>query len=200
MRDQFVSIDGYFALEERSPVRHEYVGGRMHAMSGVTRQHSQIVLNVGARLWAAARGGRCRVHLEAVKLRVGDNVYYPDTMVACGAPPRDQRIEDAPTSLVEVLSPSTERTVRGEKAVVYKGIPSLRAYVVIEQERRWVEHHWRHERGPWQHETLVDGGVVRFSHPAVALTLEEIYEGVEMPSPEEYSRRLRLREEAASYG
>jgi hypothetical protein len=33
--------------------------------------------------------------------------------------------------------------------------------------------------------------------PAVVLTLDDIYEGVEFPSPEE---RLRLREEAAAYG
>jgi Uma2 family endonuclease len=199
-RDRLMSIDEYFAFEEASPVRHEYVDGQVHAMTGVTRQHSRLTMNVAARLWAAARGGPCRVHAGEVKLRVGTKIYYPDVMVACGAEPRDTRIEDAPSVLVEVLSPSTERTDRGEKAMVYRGIPSLAAYIIIDQERRWVEHHRRGVDGHWQREVVTETGRVSVPQPSISLTLEEIYEGVEMPSPEEWLRRWRLREEAIAYG
>jgi len=199
-RDRLMSIDEYFAFEEASSVRHEYVDGQVHAMTGVTRQHSRITMNVAARLWVAARGGPCRVHQGEVKLRVGDRIYYPDVMVACGAEPRDARIEDAPSLLVEVLSPSTERTDRGEKAIIYRGIASLGAYIIIDQERRWVERHWRDPRGRWQRELLTETGQLSVAEPPVSFTLDEIYEGVEVPSPEEWLRRFRLREEEAAYG
>jgi Uma2 family endonuclease len=124
-RDRLLSIEEYFHLEEQSTVRHEYVAGEIHAMSGVTRQHNRITGNVFGRLWTLARGGPCRVHQAEVMLRVGNVVYYPDVMAACGAEPTDPRVELEPSLIVEVLSPTTERADRGEKAMVYRGIPQL---------------------------------------------------------------------------
>jgi len=192
-----LTVAEYLDLEDASPVRHEYVDGEIHAMSGVTRRHSRIELNVAARLWAAVRGGPCRVHTSSMKLRVGDVVYYPDVMVACGAEAADERLEEAPCLVVEVLSPSTWRTDRREKAIVYKTIAALGAYLVVDQERRLVERHWRDEAGAWRRETLEEQGTIPLPCPAsLALTLDEIYEGVELPPLTEV---LRVREEAAAY-
>ena len=196
-RDRLLTIEEYFHLEEQSTVRHEYLDGEVRAMSGVTRQHSRITMNVGARLWAAARGGPCRVHQAEVMLRIERVVYHPDVMAACGPEPDDPRVELAPSVIVEVLSPTTERTDRGEKAMTYRGLPSLTTYLIIEHDRRWVERQWRTPNGPWQREIVTDAGAVAIASPSLTLTLDEIYEGVTMPSPTE---RLRLREEALAYG
>ena len=196
-RDRLLTIEEYFHLEEQSTVRHEYLDGEVRAMSGVTRQHSRITMNVGARLWAAARGGPCRVHQAEVMLRIERVVYYPDVMAARGPEPDDPRVELAPSVIVEVLSPTTERTDRGEKAMTYRGLPSLTTYLIIEHDRRWVERQWRTPNGPWQREIVTDAGAVAIASPSLTLTLDEIYEGVTMPSPTE---RLRLREEALAYG
>ena len=196
-RDRLLSIDEYFVFEETSPVRHEYVDGEIRSMSGVTRQHSRIAGNLFGRVWAMARGGACRVHQAEVMLRIARVVYYPDVMAACGPEPDDPRVELEPSLIVEVLSPTTERTDRGEKAMVYRGLPSLTTYLLVEQDRRWVERQWRSPNGPWQREILTDAGAVAITSPSLTLTLDEIYEGVTMPSPTE---RLRLREEALAYG
>lgn len=90
-------------MEETASVRHEYVGGMVYATVGATKRHNRIAGNVYARLLAAARGGPCRVYMEAVKLRVEDVIYYPDVMVACGAED-DPFIENAPRLAVEVAS------------------------------------------------------------------------------------------------
>lgn len=167
-------------------------------MSGATRRHSRIAGNVSAHLWATARGGPCRMHQSGVKLRIGRIIYYPDVMVACGAEPDDERIEDAPCLAVEVLSPSTESTDRREKLMVYRGVASLGTYLIIDQERRLVERYWRDASGGWQHAMLEDEGDVPLPcpGPALALTLDEIYDGVELPPLDEV---LRLREAAAAY-
>lgn len=196
-RDRFLTIEEYFALEEASATRHEYVDGEIYAMSGVTRTHSRIAMNIGARVWAAARGGPCRVHQSEVKLRVGRIVYYPDVMVACGPAPADPRLEDAPCLLVEVLSPSTEPTDRREKLMVYRSIATLRTYLIVDQECRLVDRYWRDADGEWRHATLVDAGALPLPCPALTLTLDEIYEGVELPPLDEV---LRVREELATYG
>ena len=195
-RNQLLTLEEYLAFEDASDVRHEYVGGTVHAMTGVTRRHSRITMNIAGRLWQGARGGPCRVHHSEVKLRVGRVVYYPDVMVACGTPPRDPRLETAPCLVVEVLSDSTERIDRREKLLEYRTLASLGAYLIVDQERRLVEHHWRASDG-WQHATLVDTGTIALPCPTLALTLDEIYEGVELPPLEEV---LRVREAAAAYG
>jgi Uma2 family endonuclease len=193
-----LTLEEYLDLEEVGLVRHEYVDGEIYAMRGETRRHDRLALNVAARLLAAARGGPCRVSIEGVKLRVGDDVvYYPDVMVAAGRAPSDPRMETAPCLVVEVLSPATWRTDRREKAIVYRGIPTLGAYLVVDQERRLVERHWRDGAGAWRRETLEERGTIALPCPAsVALTLDEIYEDVELPPLDEV---LRVRQADAAY-
>ena len=195
-----MTLENYLALEQASEVRHEYVNGELHPMSAVTQAHSLIVGNIVHRVWSVARAAKCRVHRESFLVKVGNVVYYPDVMVACGAVSPKIRLEDAPSLIVEVLSPSTERTDRGEKVMVYHRIPSLQTYLVVEQDRRVVDHHWRHENQHWLCETLVDDGEVPLPLVDLTLTLDEIYDGVEIPSPEERLRLRRLREEEAIYG
>jgi Uma2 family endonuclease len=194
-----MTVEEYFDFEDRSPTRHEYVDGEVFAMSGVTRRHNDIAGNVYIRLRTAARGGRCRVHMSDVKLRVDRVIYYPDVMAGCGTPPADERLEVAPSLIVEVLSPSTQSTDRREKLMVYKGISSLTAYLIVDQMQRRVDRHWRDDAGGWRHDVIVDNGAlpVAFGPLSLTLTLDEIYEGVTLPTAEE---RLRLREEEAVYG
>ena len=141
-----MTLEEYFVFEEASATRHEFMHGQVHAMSGVTRRHSRITMNIAAQVWIAARGGPCGVHRGEVKVQTNGVTYYPDVMTACGAEPRDLRVEDAPAVVVDVLSPSTERIDCGEKLLVYREIPSLRAYLIVDRDRRLVEHYWRKRR------------------------------------------------------
>jgi Uma2 family endonuclease len=195
-RDRPITIEEYLAFEMASSVRHEYVDGEMYAMSGVSRRHSKITGNIFARCWTAARGGQCRAHQSDVKLRAGTVFYYPDVMVAGGPEPEDPHIEDVPCLVVEVLSPSTEPTDRREKLMVYRRIESVSAYLIVDQDRRLVDHHWRDATGGWHHSSLEERGEMRLPCPAdFSLSLDEIYEGVELPPLDEV---LRVREEAGS--
>lgn len=45
-----MTVEEYFAFEERSPVRDEYVDGEVYAMSGVRRRHAGIAGIVYPRL------------------------------------------------------------------------------------------------------------------------------------------------------
>jgi len=50
-----LSLDEYLAMEEASPVKHEFVAGEVYAMSGVTLRHNIITLNLVRRLHGPAR-------------------------------------------------------------------------------------------------------------------------------------------------
>lgn len=171
-------------MEEGSSVRHEYVAGQVYAMTGATRRHNRIVLSIATRLHAAARGSSCRVYVESVRLRAAaDVIYYPDVMVACGPPGPDPLTEKAPCVVVEVLSPGTREIDRREKAFVYKGLPGLRAYLIVHQDVRRVERHWRDEEGSWWYADTALQGRVPIPCPELVMELDEFYEGVDREGP-----------------
>lgn len=183
-----LTVEQYRARERRATVRHEYVHGQAYAMSGEGRAHNRIAANVFARLFAAARGGPCRVSFESVRLVAGPDVeYYPDVMVACDPAPDDPYVETAPCLVVEVLSPSTRRTDRREKAAAYRALDSLSAYVIVHQPLRRVEWYTRDADGAWRVADLGGNGVITFPCPPgadgapVSMTFDELYAGVEPP-------------------
>lgn len=145
-------------------------------MTGTTKRHNRIVFNIARKLDDAAEGGPCRVYFEAIKLRAaGDVIYYPDIIVTC-EPDDDPLIEKNPCLVVEVLSPSAEATDRPEKLLAYRQIESLRAYLIVSQDRRWIERHLRGENGAWRQEDHVGEAPIAVPCPPGALlTLDEVY-------------------------
>lgn len=177
---QFLSVEEYLEFEKDSPVKHEYVGGKVYAMTGVSRRHSRISLNIARKLADAAEGGPCRVHQSDMKVPTPDSVfYYPDVVVACGPEPEDPYLEDEPCLVVEVLSPGTEATDRREKLLSYRKIPSLNTYLIVEQDETRIERHYRDEQGGWQTEVIEAGGAVLVPCPPNArLSLADAYRGL----------------------
>lgn len=109
--------------------------------------------------------------------------YYPDVVVACGEEPEDPYVEDAPCFLVEVLAPNTESTDRREKLIAYRRLPGLRAYLIVAQNERVVERHFREEGGRWQTAFIEEGCLPVPCPPdrvpkGAGLSLEGIYAGL----------------------
>ena len=70
-----------------------------------------------------------------------------------------------------------------EKLDAYQSIASLEAYLIVDHRRRRVERHSRDAHsGEWRREEIVGDGRVRVPCLDVELTLDEIYERVELPA------------------
>lgn len=82
-----MSISDYLAGEEVSDVKHEFLGGVMHAMAGATNRHNTISLNTLVSLGTQLAGKSCQPFNSDTKIRViyADHTrfYYPDAMVVC---------------------------------------------------------------------------------------------------------------------
>ena len=180
-----MTFDEYLRFEMASDERHEFIDGVVYGMTGAALPHNRLALNVAARLLTGAGDGPCHVYMEGAKLRVGDDVFYPDVMVVCDRTGEDDAMAYAPCLLVEVLSPSTARRDRTTKRTKYQAIPSLRAYVVVSRQGRHVERHWRDAADTaWQSEEIADRGDVVIPCPvSTVLTLDEIYRGVDVGPP-----------------
>ena len=192
LRRQPMSLDEYLHFERAHPERHEYVAGDVYAMSGATLRHSRIVQNLSFRLMERVRGGPCEVHTHDLKVRVGnDRIYYPDLLVLCTPLPGDTLVVLEPCLIIEVTSPASARVDRGEKLESYRRLVSLEAYLVVDQRRRRVDRHWRDTAGVWQREEHIGEGAVPVPCPVTSLSLDEIYEGVDLtnvaePEPAQY--------------
>lgn len=177
------SVDDYFAVEATSTIKHEYYQGEIFAMAGASVAHNDITASVLATLRVALRGTGCRAFGSDLRLRTPEGLYtYPDVMVICGhielTPDRPDTVTN-PVLLVEVLSDATRDYDRGEKFTLYKAIPSLREYLLIEQNQVAVDYRQRQEPNEWR-STAYDvlSAVVRLGFVPVELALNEIYRDV----------------------
>lgn len=78
---RLLTVEEHLELEKSSALKHEYVGGESHAMTGVSRRHSRISGNIFRKPADAAGNGPCRVHISDMKARIDDVFYSPDVMV-----------------------------------------------------------------------------------------------------------------------
>ena len=95
-----------------------------------------------------------------------------------GTNPQDPYLEDDPCLIVEVLSPHTALTDRREKLIAYRKLPSLHTYLIVEQDGKTIERHYRDQGRRWLSELIDEGGVLVPCPSRTDLTLADIYEGL----------------------
>lgn len=115
-----ISAADYLEGEQISPVRHEYVDGRVYAMVGASDVHGLIAGSIFFALRSQLRGRPCQVFIADMKVRVAsaqeERFYYPDVLVSCDPEDRQRSYRNAPCLIVEVLSAATERLDRGGRS------------------------------------------------------------------------------------
>lgn len=177
-----MTVAEYLAFENSSPMRHEFVAGRVYEMTGTTARHNRIVSNIQARLRAATSKGSCAAYFIDLKIRAARNrIYYPDAVVVCTPHDGDALLFETPCLIVEVTSPATRRIDRGEKLDAYLGIPSLRGYAIAEQSRRHVTLYSRGKNGDWLRDEAIGSGTLVLPCVDTPIALDHVYEGVELP-------------------
>jgi Uma2 family endonuclease len=185
-----VTVDDYLAGELASDIKHEYLGGFVYAMAGGRNVHNLIASNVLGALHMRLRGKPCRTYNSDTKIRVQlptyVGFYYPDTSVICDPNPPDDLYQERPVLIAEVLSRNTRRTDQGEKKNAYLSIPTLLAYLLIEQDGPNVIVYRRTEHAFIDEMHTELDAVISLMEIGAELPLAEIYEGVEfMPEPDE---------------
>ncbi len=169
----------YLELEASSDLRYEFFDGAVYAMSGGSPEHSGLAANVIQLLGAQLAGKPCRVFTSDLRVRVLETglATHPDVSVICGSlehDPEDRNTVTNPVVIVEVLSPSTQRYDREEKAAHYRRIRSLASYVLISQEEQRLEVFSRNDDGSW---TLREArsGAVDLVAIGCRLSVEDVY-------------------------
>ena len=179
----------YLALERKATIKSEYLGGQMYAMSGASRAHNLICLNIGGEIRSQLKERACEVYTNDMRVKVSAaGLYtYPDVLVVCDEPSLEDDSFDTllnPTALFEVLSPSTEAYDRGAKFGYYRQLDSMQEYTLVSQDFMRVEHYLRHNEQWILTEFGSPDDIVQLKSINCELPLREIYAKVDFPPNE----------------
>lgn len=178
------TIDEYLEMENAASEKHEYYQGEIFAMSGARMPHNRIAKNLLISLGIKLRGKPCEPFGSDVRIHIEKNTLftYPDITVFCEEPKSlDGGELDFlnPTLIFEVLSPSTRNYDEGEKFRLYRDIPTLKEYILVDSESISVRAHVLNNAGSWEqkeYNSLNDTLVLPTIQVSVPLT--EVYEGI----------------------
>ena len=195
-----ITVADYLRMEWEADERHVYIDGEIFAMAGESDFHADISANLVGELHAQLKGKRCRVRTKDTKVRSGPagprplrdtaGMYsYPDVVIVCGEPEYfdDRRsVVTNPTVIIEVLSPSTAESDRGDKFERYeRWNPTLTDYILVRQDRPLVEHYTRQPDGKWllARAPGMDSSV---DIPSIGCVLKsaDVYDRIAFPAPD----------------
>lgn len=177
-----LTVEEYLAWEELNFEKHEYIDGEVRCMAGATIRHNKIAMNTGIAIGVQLAETNCSIVGSDMRTKAGARrYYYPDLSVFCGEGLflRENEMELInPVLVVEVTSPTSINTDRREKRNSYYEVPSIQAYLIIDQHRVCAELSIRSESG-WRttlFETLDDAVPLDVLH--CKLPLAQVYRGV----------------------
>lgn len=176
--DEHISETDYLEGEQVSEIKHEYVDGDVYAMAGASKNHERLSLNILTKFAIYLADSPCEPFGSDMKVRTSNGNYrYPDAMVVCENDDDDDYYTRSPLILVEVISRSTRKTDEQIKRLEYINIPSLKEYVLIEQDYVDVTVYRRSD--DWRNTHYFLGDEITFESIGLTLTVEEIYQRVE---------------------
>jgi Uma2 family endonuclease len=183
---QKISVEAYLEMENASVEKHEYYQGEVFAMSGAKVPHVMICDNMLTTLKQKLKGRLCRPFGSDLRIHVEANTFftYPDISIVCGdvvTLNNDNFNVLNPSVIIEVLSNSTKNYDRGDKFKLYRDIPTLKEYVLVDSESVGVEIFRLNASRHWELEEYgKDDEGFTIQTVDVFLLLSDVYEGVKL--------------------
>lgn len=114
------------------------------ARHGLTKSNATLSLGLAIR----DAGLPCWLYVDALGVEAAGDLFIPDILIQCGHPvDADARIADAPSIIVEIISPSTRHIDLTRKLTAYFRLPTLAHYLLVDPLERTVGHHHRDADG-----------------------------------------------------
>ena len=172
--------------DDGTDTRYELIDGFPVAMAPPAEAHRILALRLGSQADAALAGRRpCNAQIEpgVVRSECADSYYVPDIAVTCepNEPGRQAMVD--PILIVEILSPSTERTDRRLKLSAYQTIESVREIMLIDADSHHAELYRRPENDHWRIQLVRGAGATLFlASVDLRIPMSELYEGIAIPT------------------
>ncbi|PQJ11700.1 Uma2 family endonuclease [Flavipsychrobacter stenotrophus] len=185
-RNQKFTIEEYLEMENATDEKHEYYQGEIFAMSGAKHEHDIVTINLTAALRIKLKKKPCRPNSSDMRIYIPKNTLftYPDVSIVCGEPEflnDDQFNLLNPVIIIEVLSASSRSYDRGDKFKLYRDIPSLKEYILIDPERISIEAFYINAESEWALKEFNNiSDTLSLNSIKVSLPLADIYDGTQI--------------------
>jgi Uma2 family endonuclease len=167
----------YLAWEEKQLEKHEYVAGEIFCHAGARKDHNLVAGNIFAELRAALKGSPCQAYIADMRVQINaaDCYFYPDVVVTCSALDSASELYlEHPSFIAEVLSDSTAAWDQGGKFELYRTIPELQEYMVVDPDHRSIQLYRKTDAGSWMLIELHGVEAIRLESLGVTIVRNEI--------------------------
>jgi Uma2 family endonuclease len=170
----------YCAFEREAVAKHEYFVGAVFERMSCTIEHCRLAAQLLYLVGTALKGRSCCVlsSLTRVRIEKADVDIYPDLSVVCQNPKTAALDDHAlinPILIGEVSTKSPEAHDRELRASHYRQIPSLRAYLLVAQDRQRLELQVRQDDGRWVIIEAGPGERMLIEPLGVELAVDDVY-------------------------
>ena len=180
-----MSLEEFLRWDDGTDTRYELIDGFPVAMAPPAEAHRILAVRLVSWIDAALAGRRpCNAQIEPGVVRPdrADSYYVPDIAVTCepNEPGRQAMVD--PILVVEILSPSTERSDRRLKLPAYQAIQTVREVLLIDADSQHAEL-YRRENKHWGIELLRGAEAMLFlASVGLRIAMSELYEGIAIPT------------------
>lgn len=178
---QKYTIEEYLQMERASEVKHEYYQGEIFAMAGASNRHNVISSNLIAELHSRLKTSPCFPYGSDMRIHIPENTLftYPDISIICGEIKTFDKDKDTalqPIILIEILSKTTRDYDRGGKFKLYRDIPTIKEYMLVDSENIGVEIFRKNEHNHWELEEYKNlKEIVSLPAIGVSVSMKDIY-------------------------
>ena len=176
-------LDEYINRGAR-PGKSSYRPWKERQSTATKADHNTIAINIIIALGIKLRGSSFQIFNSDQRINIEENTLfaYPDASIVCGEATflkNDDWNLTNPAAIIEVLSPPTKGYDRGEKFNLYKQLPTLLEYILVDSQSVLVEHFVKDADGKWilRKYDRLDAAFL-LGTAGVSLSLGEIYEKV----------------------
>ena len=183
----YYTAEEYLRLEREAPYKSEYFKGEIFAMAGASTSHNRIKENLSIGIGSYLRRNKgCQSFSSDMRVHIPENTLYtyPDVLVVCGRLEFLDNEKDIllnPSVIIEVLSKSTQTYDRGDKFHLYRSIPTLREYLMVDSQSVRVEMYRKADDGVWSlvYDTKNIEDTIELITIGLSISIEDMYDQAE---------------------
>ena len=177
-----MTVADYLEWEKGEEFKHEYIDGEIIEMTGGSGKHSKIPVNISFSVLSQVDRSSYFVFNSEIRIKVSETRYvYPDLCVVRGEETYQDESELTllnPVFVVEVTSPSSMMYDRVDKLDYYSDVPSVEAYLIVDQDRPRADLYTRSDEGWLLRVFASPEDVIPLKTLNCDLPLAQVYQGI----------------------
>ncbi len=181
------TLEEFLRKEAKSLEKHEFYNGKITKMPYAKGPHNEITINIATEIRFALKTAVKTYHIyssdQMVFFPTLNSGVYADALAVSEKAEywdKNELLLTNPLLVVEVLSKSTSSYDRTGKFDKYKTLDSFKEYILVAQDKCYVEIWYREKKGLWQehiYENIND--VVNIQSVDIQIDMKEIYRNIE---------------------